>query len=87
MNTLEKEINEYFNCWLQGASDEGCFNPQSQLVSIYDCQRIARHFAQWQKEQMIKSSSQYWYNHLKGFLGEGLAQGVISEYEKYMKGE
>lgn len=48
---LEKEIDSYFAKWLQGASDEGCFNPDSQLVSIYDCHRIARHFANWQKQK------------------------------------
>ena len=48
---LEKEIDSYFAKWLQGASDEGCFNPDSQLVSIYDCHRIARHFANWQKKK------------------------------------
>ena len=41
---LEKEIDEYFALWRQGASDEGCVNANSQLVSIYDCYRIARHF-------------------------------------------
>lgn len=41
---LEKEIDEYFALWRQGASDEGCFNANSQLVSIYDCYRIAHHF-------------------------------------------
>lgn len=41
---LEKKIDEYFALWRQGASDEGCFNADSQLVSIYDCRRIARHF-------------------------------------------
>jgi hypothetical protein len=41
---LEKEIDEYFTLWRQGASDEGCFNANSQLVSIYDCYRIAHHF-------------------------------------------
>jgi hypothetical protein len=50
---LEREIDSYFAKWLQGASDEGCFNPDSQLVSIYDCHRIARHFAAWQKQQMM----------------------------------
>lgn len=48
---LEKEIDSYFAKWLQGSSDEGCFNPDSQLVSIYDCHRIARHFANWQKQK------------------------------------
>lgn len=56
MTELEHEIEKYFECWLQGASDEGCFNPQSQLVSIYDCHRIARHFANWQKEQLTKEA-------------------------------
>jgi len=51
---LKKEIDKYFSKWWQGASDEGCINADSQLVSIYDCQRIARHFAQWQKEQMMR---------------------------------
>lgn len=41
---LEKEIDKYFSKWIQGASDEGCFNADSQLISIYDCHRIARHF-------------------------------------------
>lgn len=41
---LEKEIEKYFSKWVQGASDEGCFNADSQLVSIYDCHRLARHF-------------------------------------------
>ena len=41
---LEKEIEKYFSKWVQGASDEGCFNADSQLISIYDCHRIARHF-------------------------------------------
>jgi len=41
---LKKEIDKYFAGWMQGASDEGCFNSDSQLVSIYDCHRIARHF-------------------------------------------
>ena len=48
---LGEEIDSYFAKWLQGASDEGCFNPDSQLVSIYDCHRIARHFANWQKKK------------------------------------
>jgi hypothetical protein len=50
---LEKEIDLYFAKWLQGASDEGCFNPNPQLVSIYDCHRIARHFAAWKEQQMM----------------------------------
>ncbi len=41
---LWKEIDKYFSKWVQGASDEGCFNADSQLISIYDCHRIARHF-------------------------------------------
>lgn len=41
---LEKKIDDYFALWRQGASDEGCFNANSQLVSIYDCYRIAHHF-------------------------------------------
>ena len=41
---LEKEIEKYFSKWVQGASDEGCFNADSQLVSIYDCHRLARYF-------------------------------------------
>jgi len=56
MEDLEKELDNYFSNWAQGASDEGCFNADSQLVSIYDCHRIARHFAQWQKEQMMKDA-------------------------------
>ena len=53
---LEKEIDSYFAKWLQGASDEGCFNSDSQLVSIYDCHRIAHHFAEWQKQHMMKDA-------------------------------
>lgn len=41
---FEKEMDKYFSTWVQGSSDEGCFNADSQLVSIYDCHRIARHF-------------------------------------------
>ncbi len=44
---LEGEIDKYFRLWRQGASDEGCVNADSQFVSIYDCHRIARHFAEW----------------------------------------
>jgi len=41
---LEKEIEEYFALWRQGASDEGCVNANSQFVSLYDCTQIARYF-------------------------------------------
>lgn len=44
---LEKEIEKYFRLWRQEASDEGCVNADSQFVSIFDCHRIARHFAEW----------------------------------------
>lgn len=53
---LKKEIEKYFAQWYQGATNEGCVNSESQLVSIYDCKRIAKHFAQWQKEQMMKDA-------------------------------
>ena len=41
---LEKEMDKYYSRWMQGASDEGCFNEDCQLISIYDCRRIALHF-------------------------------------------
>ena len=49
---LEEEIDKYFHLWRQGASDEGCVNADSQFVSIYDCYRIARHFAEWGAERL-----------------------------------
>ena len=53
---LNEELEKYFKNWSQGATDEGCFNPDSQLVSIYDCFRIAKHFASWQKRECIETA-------------------------------
>lgn len=48
---LDEEVKNYFKDWVDEDTDSvhnGCaINDSNQYVSLCDCARIARHFAQW----------------------------------------
>ena len=61
---LEKEINRFFNEWQNVLCDEDCcneggfccvLNEELKPVSLLHCREIAKHFANWQKKQLMKS--------------------------------
>ena len=35
----------------------------------------------------VDASAEWWYNHIVGFLNDGLAKGIIEEYKKAMEEE
>ena len=62
---LEKEINRFFNEWQNVLCDEDCcneggfccvLNEELKPVSLLHCRKIAKHFANWQKQQMLKDA-------------------------------
>ena len=36
---------------------------------------------------VVDASAEWWYNHIVGFLNDGLAKGIIEEYRKAMEEE
>jgi len=52
---LEEEIERYFTLWYDNEGG-GCIKPDRWLNKLEDCMDIARHFAEWQKEQMLRES-------------------------------
>ena len=55
---LDDEVKNYFKEWVDEDTDSvhnGCaINDSNQYVSLCDCARIARHFAQWAAEKFAK---------------------------------
>lgn len=47
---LEEEISNYFNGWSNDSEYKQAVMPDYSCVSVEDCQNIARHFANWQKQ-------------------------------------
>lgn len=37
------------------------------------------------RKDTIEQASSWWYEHIVGFLGEGLAKGVLEEFQNEMK--
>lgn len=53
---LEEEINEYISINYQTRFDEVLVDENDEPLTVFDFKNIATHFANWQKEQMMKST-------------------------------
>lgn len=56
---LNTEIYSYFEDWYDGGPKEYggmASKPNCHFASVEDCKDIARHFARWQREQMMKDA-------------------------------
>lgn len=51
---LENEIQDFFNRWKEDSEYNQAVMPNFKCASLEDCKNIARHFAKWQKKQMMK---------------------------------
>ena len=54
---LDKEIAKYFEGWYNDDEYKDACKPDYTGVSVEECKDIARHFANWQKQQMMKNST------------------------------
>ncbi len=53
---LEKEINAFLAGWSEDDEYGSAVKPDCYCAGLEDIKDIARHFAQWQKEQMMKNA-------------------------------
>lgn len=53
---LQEEISRYFNGWVKDYEYNSAVMPDFTCASIEDCKDIARHFANWQKQQIMKEA-------------------------------
>ena len=72
---LEKEINAFFAGWCEEDEYGSAVKPDFYSAGLEDIKDIARHFAQWQKEQMMKDAIEVKINrdtlyNLKPFIHE-----------------
>lgn len=55
---LEKEINNYFKDWYFDEDRDIMVLPNHYSANLDDIKEIARHFANWQKEQLMKDADE-----------------------------
>lgn len=53
---LEDEISRFFNGWTDGYEFSQALNAEGECVTTSEIKDIARHFAEWQKEQIMKNA-------------------------------
>ena len=66
---LEGEINRYLSTW-STSKDNG----------IVFCEKMARHFAAWQKEQMMKDAVDGWAEEPECFLWRVISDDLTGEF-------
>ena len=66
---LEDEINRYLSTW-STSKDNG----------IVFCEKMARHFAAWQKEQMMKDAVDGWAEEPECFLWRVISDDLTGEF-------
>lgn len=72
---LEEEIERYFTLWYDNEGG-GCIKPDRWLNNLEDCMDIARHFAEWQKQQIMKGFPT-WKKSEKLIEGALLDRGIL----------
>jgi hypothetical protein len=63
---LENKIQDFFDRWMEDSEYNQAVMPNFYCASLEDCKNIARHFAKWQEEKMIKEAVDAQYRNIFG---------------------
>ena len=57
---------------------------EEQALKAY-CRELYLEGYNQAKQDIIEKAEKWWYEHLVGFLKEGLTEGVIAEFKQFME--